>query len=359
MTPPRPALNDALTRNAVFVERLKAGEIRKFDPYLAEIDRNIRDLLTRDDVPALSRSRLEELLTAIANMMHGVQERYTDQLRIDLQTFAVYQSEFAYRALNDATPADVAVAMPTAEAVATAVLSQPLHVHGTNGGKLLESFIADWSQVERDAVTGAIRLGMAQGQTTAQIIRRIRGSRALNYADGLLDVTRRHAAAIVQTAIQHAGDAGRQVTYFDNGDIVKEEQWVSTLDSHTTQLCRSLDGLQFPVGEGIRPPAHINCRSIRVPVLSSAFEAEFANAGFTRASSVGQVDAKLTYYEWLKSQPALFQDQAIGPVRAKLFRDGGLSVETFAELNLGRNFEPLTLDEMRALEPLAFERAGI
>lgn len=351
----RPALTDALTRNAVFVERLKAGEVTKFDPYLREIDAMVRDMLTREDVPSLSRQRLESLLAVLDSLMQGAQDRYNAQLLADLKTFAVYQSEFAGRALNDAAP--VTASLPTADVVTAAVLTNPLHVQGPNGGKLLEPFIRDWSEAERTAVTGAIRLGAVQGQTTAQIIKTIRGSRTLNYADGLLDVTRRHAAAVVQTAIQHAGDAGRQATYSDNSDIVAEEQWVSTLDSHTTQICRSLDGLQFPVNEGPRPPIHINCRSIRIPVMAPEYE--YLNAGRTRASRFGSVDAKLTYYEWLKLQPASFQDHAIGPIRGKLFRDGGLSVETFAELNLGRNFEPLTLDEMRLLEPLAFERAGI
>ena len=67
----------------------------------------------------------------------------------------------------------------------------------------------------------------------------------------------------------------------------------------------------------------------------------------------------LSYYDWLKQQPAAFQDKAIGPVRAKLFREGGLSIERFSELQLDRNFSPLTLVQMKALEPLAFERAGI
>jgi hypothetical protein len=71
------------------------------------------------------------------------------------------------------------------------------------------------------------------------------------------------------------------------------------------------------------------------------------------------VRADLSYYDWLKQQPAAFQDKAIGPVRAKLFREGGLSVERFAELQLDRNFAPLTLTQMKVLEPLAFERAGL
>jgi len=85
--------------------------------------------------------------------------------------------------------------------------------------------------------------------------------------------------------------------------------------------------------------------------------------GATRAS-VGsnggqQVSANLDYYHWLQQQPAAFQTEALGPVRAKLFREGGLSVERFAELPLDRRFTSLTLAQMKKLEPLAFERAGL
>jgi hypothetical protein len=71
------------------------------------------------------------------------------------------------------------------------------------------------------------------------------------------------------------------------------------------------------------------------------------------------VSANETYYSWLKKQPVEFQREAIGPKRAKLLRSGGLSAQRFAELNMGRKFQPLTLEEMRSLEPLAFERAKL
>ncbi len=85
--------------------------------------------------------------------------------------------------------------------------------------------------------------------------------------------------------------------------------------------------------------------------------------GATRASvganGPGQVSASLDYYHWLQQQPASFQDAAIGPKRAKLFREGGLSVQRFAELQLDRNFASLNLAQMKTLEPLVFERAGM
>ncbi|MPW47639.1 phage head morphogenesis protein, partial [Moraxella catarrhalis] len=54
------------------------------------------------------------------------------------------------------------------------------------------------------------------------------------------------------------------------------------------------------------------------------------------------------YYEWLKNQPAQYQDEVLGKTRAKLFRDGGMTVERFRALQLDKNFTPLTLDEIKA-----------
>jgi hypothetical protein len=103
-----------------------------------------------------------------------------------------------------------------------------------------------------------------------------------------------------------------------------------------------------------------NCRSTVVAVTRfSALFAKDATRASIGDSGAQQVRADLSYYDWLKQQPAAFQDKAIGPVRAKLFREGGLSIERFSELQLDRNFAPLTLAQMRALEPLAFERAGV
>lgn len=100
-----------------------------------------------------------------------------------------------------------------------------------------------------------------------------------------------------------------------------------------------------------------NCRSATTPVIDSRFD--FLSNNAKQSSVSGLVDADLTYYEWLKQQDAGFQDSAIGPVRGKLLREGGLSAERFAELNIGKNYTPLTLEQMREIEPLAFERAGL
>jgi len=122
-----------------------------------------------------------------------------------------------------------------------------------------------------------------------------------------------------------------------------------------------MDGKTFDIGKGPRPPIHINCRSTMVGVLDERFKSlrEGATRSVRGPDGVGSISAKDGYYEWLKQQPKDFQDSAIGPVRAKLMNDGGLSAKRFGELNLSNQFQPLTLAEMKKLEPTAFEKAGI
>jgi hypothetical protein len=105
------------------------------------------------------------------------------------------------------------------------------------------------------------------------------------------------------------------------------------------------------------PPLHIGCRS--TTILKLAPEFDWLNKGAQRASMNGPVPQDLTYYAWLKEQPEPFIREVIGPARTKLLLDGGLSAERFAALQLDRQFNPLTLIEMKKLEPLAFLKAGL
>ena len=346
-----PALSDPTTRHTVFVERLKSGEVAKFAPFLREIDRKLREALTRDGLTTFQRDRLESLLAEVDAMLADVLGRYTRQLQLDLREFAEYEAGFTARLLENA---GFAASVPAAVQVWAAATTEPL---AAGKGKLLAPFIEHWTASERAAVTGAIRVGVAQGQTVPQIVQAIRGTKAAKYADGLLAVTKRHAEAVTRTAVAHVGNVARGATYSENSDILKGVQWSSTLDQRTSTQCRSLDGRVFALDKGPRPPIHVNCRSAVIPLLADEFA--FLTRGEKRSSLDGPVDAGVTYSQWLKRQPRGFVIEALGPARAKLFLDGGLSAERFAALQLDRRFQPLTLAEMQRLEPLAFERAGL
>ena len=226
---------------------------------------------------------------------------------------------------------------------------------------MLEPFIKDWSTKEIQRVNNAITQGFYQGQTNAEITRRVRGTKANKFNDGELAKVNRSNRTIVRTAVQHSSTQARVLTMNQNKDLVKQYQWVSTLDSRTSDQCTALDGMRFNVGEGPLPPIHPNCRSTITPALSRKFD--FLDRGATRASKGDeggkQVSTKETYFSWLKKQPVAFQNDAIGVSRSKLLRNGGLTSDEFAKLSLNRNFEAMTLAEMKKAQPAVFEAAGL
>lgn len=216
-------------------------------------------------------------------------------------------------------------------------------------GDIMANWFMSLASDTRRRVSKEVGLGLVNGSTVSAISRKIRGTKALGYKDGVLDITRRNAEAIVRTATSNLSAVVREETFKANERVIKGVKWVSVLDSRTSLICQSRDGNIYPVGEGPRPPAHWACRSTVIPIVRSWKELgiplnEMSEG--TRASLNGQVPENITYPEWLKSQPAEIQDIALGPSRAKLFRSGKVKISGFVS-GEGRT---LTLKQIRKLE---------
>jgi hypothetical protein len=194
-----------------------------------------------------------------------------------------------------------------------------------------------------------------------EIARMLRGTRAANYSDGLLAIDRRGAQAVARTAIGAYASAARNLVYEANDDLIDHLEWVSTLDTRTSDICIDRDGLAFTKdGEfidsdvewlGFPGEAHWNCRSTSIPVLNR----QLVGPPLKRASMDGPVSARLTYKQWLMEQDAARQDEILGPSRGRLLREGGLKVDRFFN-NEGRF---ITLDQLRESDARAFQRIGM
>jgi len=71
--------------------------------------------------------------------------------------------------------------------------------------------------------------------------------------------------------------------------------------------------------------------------------------------NIGFTPAATDYNSWLRTQPPSFQADVLGPARAKLFREGGLSLDRFVD-STGRQY---TLLELARDNARAFGRAGL
>lgn len=125
--------------------------------------------------------------------------------------------------------------------------------------------------------------------------------------------------------------------------------WLAVLDSKTCPTCTSRHGTVWEIPSGPErersfvlsfptPPAHRSCRCI-IRLL-------------TAESPLPEIQ---TGEEWLRNQPESVQREVLGVTKSKLFRDGGLRLDSIVE----ESGEELTIAELRERDLKAFREAGI
>lgn len=351
-------IRDKAVGHLIGVQRYANGVVRKIVALLKRVDARIIERLSQVELSELSQARAERLLAALEDIVASVHADAAGQLQIELNQFGLYEAEYQVRALEATVPVRLEYTIPSPEQIVAAVNSRPFQ------GVVLRDFFIGYTDSTKALVRNSVRMGYVEGRTTPQMVRDLRGTKALNYADGLLAVTKRHAETVVRTAVTHTASAAREAVFDANDDLVKGVQWVSTLDGRTSAVCRARDGQVYPVKSGPRPPAHPNCRSATVPVMKSLREmgidvdeaqsTRFARRGMDGREMNGQIGAGVTYDAWLRKQPVVFQNEVLGAAKARLFR-AGLTMDRYVD----RAGHEYTLGELRRREAAAFERAGI
>jgi SPP1 gp7 family putative phage head morphogenesis protein len=329
-------LYDLDTRHQIGIARYSTATVRKMLALLGRTEADIVEQIEKlswDDVSRNSSKaqRLQRMLEAMKVTSREGALALGAALKTELQSFAAYEAEFQGKLL---TEVEIGIAArPTAAELNAAVNARPFQ------GRLLKEWVSDLDAASFRRLRDAIRIGYVEGESVANVVKRVRGTAALGFKDGVMEISRRGAEALVRTAITHTANAAKEEFFKANPSTIRGVRWSSILDSRTTPVCRARDGKVYPVGEGPRPPAHIRCRSTTVAVL------------------VGESDAppEETYQGWLKRQPTAVQDDVLGKAKGQLFRKGGVDLDRFVD----RSGKELTLDQLRKTEATAFEKAGL
>ena len=358
-------LLDFAISHAVYLQRYGAGVVQRIIGLLNRADADIIRLIQSQD-PDIDRARLERLLEQIRTLNSTIVSQVSGSLDTELQALAAVEVESQTEALQQAIPsavrADLGIIAPAPVQVWAAAQAQPF------AGALLSETYEQFDASRQRRLREAIRQSFVQGESIDQIIRRIRGTRAAQYQDGVLSLTYRDAEAIARTAISHVAGVARDETYQANSNVIKALVWTSTLDARTSAWCRPRDGKHytldhkpikhsFPWGAG-PGRIHWRCRSTSTPVLKSWRELGLDAdelPGSTRASMDGQVPEETTYAQWLRGKPLGFVADVLGQDKARLFLQGKLPLERFYD----RRGNELTLDQIRQREREAWTRAGL
>lgn len=364
-------LRDADIGHQVDLQHYSNGVVRRIIALLNRTDGDLAAQLVisleRMPPESFTVERLEQLLASVRALNAQAYTQVSAELTAEMRQLVEYEAGYQYRLFTSTIPQvslDMQIARVSVEQVYSAAMARPMQ------GRLLR----EWAQsIEADKmvrIRDAIRIGYVENQTVSEIVKRIRGTRAEKYADGLLEIDRRSAEAVVRTAISHTAGVTRDRFFNANKSVIKAIVWTSTLDSRTSEGCRIRDGKHYtpeqhlPIGHKIPwnggPGAlHWNCRSVGLPITKSWKELggrDIADFDPTvRASMDGQVPADTTYPEWLAKQSARRQDDILGPTRGKLLRDGQLTLDRF----YNDKGKMLTLAEIRERDAAAFGRAGL
>lgn len=360
MTTVNEDIKDRTIRHMVHLERFKKGQVNRI---LKVLDRDILPSMRRKiearlekiiergtDTGAVTTFRLKQLEKELTKLSDRMVKDLRKELVVDMTGLSRSEIEWQVEVIKQELGFDLELVIPSPRAVAKITNDVPF------AGLTLDQWFNTLSQATQRGVMSAVNRGIVEGETTEQIMRRIRGTSASNFTDGVWATTRRQAETITRSTVNHVSTQARMELFKENEDIIKGLQWVATLDSRTSVICAGLDGKVFKVDKGPRPPAHPNCRSTMTAVLK-----DWKSLGLTdldasqRASINGQVPATTTYGEWLKGQPLGVQEEVLGVSKAKLFNQGNLDISRFTDSRL----KPLTLKELSTVEKKAFNRANL
>lgn len=336
-------LYDEVVNHDVEVQRFGAWLADKAIRRLNESDAEIFDVIRRAEEgrAGLHARKTDRILHDVENINTRAYREIRSTVSGQLKALAQFEAGFTRDMIENALPFEWRVKAPKAKLINAIYDEEPLQ-----GGTLDEWFEGmAYSRLQRARM--AIRTGVSLQEEADHVIKRVRGTRSLNYRDGALALSRRSNYALISTMVTHTANKARATVYRDNLDIISTGIWVATLDDVTCEICASLEGTEMDLDtfSGL-PPIHPNCRCSLTPLVSSWDDLDVSP--LSEADKIA-LDGKpphiLKYSEWLAQQSPERQAEILGPERALMFQRG-TPIKRFTD-HSGIRY---TLPELRARE---------
>lgn len=361
------AILDALNQHNSYLQRLSSSSVNeilnKFDGLSIEMLNKLRDLLddlSESEKAALASgkyttSSLKEIQGVIMGWQQSISITLPEIFTASAVALAVHEAGFIY-SLADKNRPEL-----EGEKLFNKIRKLPYAE-----GQLIDLIFPNIAEGVRKKAEYVIRDGIYQGQTTQQIIQRIKGTKKLNYSDGLLHQTRNAIDAEVKTARAHVSN----IAYLDTWKALGFEYTkdVATLDGRTSLGCAAKDGRIQQIGEGHqKPPYHRRCRTVQIgcdkegdiegvrPFVADNRPVKNIPKD-QRDGKIGQVDANTTYKEWFARQDDTFQRNLLGKTRFELYKSGEFPIDKFVDPLSGKKF---TIAELRQMDEQTFKELGL
>lgn len=280
---------------------------------------------------ALSRLVLEQTQAAYSNILKT--------LNGDMEDFGTAEVAYNSNLLRNTIPAAVLDYLKKdIKATSWQQVLATLSSRAVMGRTIDQWFSTKLPADLANSLVNGVQAAILQGTPSLQAVANIRKSAVWGSQE-------RDLATVTHTAINFVAADARELTRKANADLIKERNWLSTLDNKTSTICIVRDGLRYTADTPVKPigheipygagpgKIHFRCRSTETWVVKS-----FRELGIpvdelpegVRASMNGEVPAKINYLQWLQERAsARVQEEVLGVTRADMLRAGKYRAEDF------------------------------
>lgn len=367
-----PTYLDKINRREVSIQRFASHLVKEYGFSNLDAAYRAARLILLDAEEITSRTKLNKILTEINKTVAPLTAQSNADITNELDKFGAIEAAFAANTLREFSEEKIKTPAKkkTQEYIQRSIMSLE---SGTSSiaGVWSEFVDANTDKVTR-TIQGQITAGYANGDTTAEIIKRVQTA-----TSGLLknDIER-----LVRTGTAHYAQQANNYMRDDNLDVLARELPITTWDSRRSLICTSIEakyGVNGSISHGWQvgkspigyPAYHYGCRTIvralpkdmtldgerpaikgrKGEAAKEAFEAKEEKATVPKytgrkdeAFKAELIPVKTQLSRFIRDSPIWYQEQLLGVKRARAFRRGELDLSELTDKRLS----PLTVEEL-------------
>lgn len=223
---------DEIARHSIDLERFSVDLQNRVMPILTRVERDLAaEVAEFDPTGAATLSNRQKRLKALLRQTRGTiatgYGEISETVHDDLEDIAKLSDTAGRKIVNRSLGVEimtVAIAPEQLRALADDTMIQ---------GAVVKEH---WDRQEaglRQKFQDRVQDGFMRGESSSEIIDRVRGTKARGYTDGIMVGSKNAVGALVRTSVQAVANSARLETFKANGDIIKFVQHLSTLDNRT------------------------------------------------------------------------------------------------------------------------------
>ncbi|MCH5186823.1 MAG: minor capsid protein [Oscillospiraceae bacterium] len=190
------------------------------------------------------------------------------------------------------------------------VLSKPWAADGSNFSERI------WKS--RDKLVSELH-----SELTRNIMLGADPQKAIDAISKKLNTSRYNAGRLVMTEEAYFSSVAQKDCFSELG--VEKYEIVATLDSHTSDICRGLDGKVYDMKDyeaGVTaPPFHVFCRSTTVPHFDDDFGQVGERAARDADGKTYYVPDNMTFGQWMEKQDELYGKGSVDKTRKMRYNE--------------------------------------